>query len=80
MFEVLSSSQDADRIHSSEKSGVQESNHDSHHIIHIAYCPPDNSLNPLWNQVTELDTLSWKTMPEELAKVRMLMQVQVVRS
>ncbi len=40
------------------------------HIIHIMNGAPDESRHPLWNQSTELDTLSWKTMPDELKKVR----------
>lgn len=40
------------------------------HIIHVLSSSPDESRHPLWNQCSELDTLSWKTMPDELKKVR----------
>ncbi|KLO18412.1 hypothetical protein SCHPADRAFT_993633 [Schizopora paradoxa] len=38
------------------------------HIIHVLSSAPDESRHPLWNQSSELDTLSWKTMPDELKK------------
>jgi hypothetical protein len=44
------------------------------HIIHVLSSAPDESRHPLWNQSSELDTLSWKTMPDELKKVRMHLQ------
>ena len=40
------------------------------HIIHISACHPDESQHPSWNQTTNLDTLTWKTLPDELRKVR----------
>ncbi|KAL5507278.1 hypothetical protein ACEPAH_6734 [Sanghuangporus vaninii] len=38
------------------------------HIIHISACQPDESQYPLWNQTTNLDTLTWKSLPDELRK------------
>lgn len=40
------------------------------HIFHIAASPADNAENPCWNASMALDKTSWKTLPDELRKVR----------
>ena len=69
MFEVFLS-QDSDRMAPTDKGIMQEPISDAHYIIHIASCQPDTSQYPLWNQTSDFDNLSWKTLPEELTKVR----------
>jgi len=39
------------------------------HMLHISYTPPDDSVNPLWNQDQDLDDVTWHTLPDELHKV-----------
>ncbi|KAH8119381.1 hypothetical protein DFH11DRAFT_1540206 [Phellopilus nigrolimitatus] len=39
------------------------------HIIHISFGKPDEARHPLWNQMSNLDTLSWKSLPDELRKM-----------
>lgn len=39
------------------------------HIIHISATKADDLVNPMWNQTSVLDHITWKTLPEELQKV-----------
>jgi hypothetical protein len=39
------------------------------HVIHFAACPPDSSLNPMWNKDPNYDGLTWKSLPDEFKKV-----------
>ncbi|PAV18664.1 hypothetical protein PNOK_0550700 [Pyrrhoderma noxium] len=36
------------------------------HIVHVSACIPDDALHPLWNHSSSLDSLTWKTLPDEL--------------
>lgn len=38
------------------------------HVIHFAACPPDTSLNPMWNKDPNYDALTWRSLPEEFKK------------
>ncbi|KZT65876.1 hypothetical protein DAEQUDRAFT_493130 [Daedalea quercina L-15889] len=38
------------------------------HIIHVAATPPDGSERPVWNLASNLDDVSWETLPLELRK------------
>ena len=39
------------------------------HIVHVSACIPDDALHPLWNHSSSLDSLTWKTLPDELKMV-----------
>ncbi len=40
-----------------------------YHIFHIASSPPDDLEFPQYNQLPELDRITWDTLPSELQKV-----------
>lgn len=39
------------------------------HLIHVCATDSDDAKRPLWNAASCLDSLNWKTLPEELRKV-----------
>lgn len=48
---------------------AQPQNQHSYHLIHVCAGFPDGAIHPCHNQLTDLDGLTWKTLPEELRKV-----------
>lgn len=41
----------------------------SKYIIHIASSDPDAFVNPMWNNLPELDDVTWDSLPDQLKEV-----------
>lgn len=42
----------------------------SKYIIHVASSDPDAFVNPVWNNIPELDDVTWESLPDQLKEVR----------
>ena len=47
-----------------------------YYIFHICAGLPNEMVHPCHNQSTEFDTLSWRTLPEEMKKVNSASKMQ----
>ncbi|TDL23325.1 hypothetical protein BD410DRAFT_897760 [Rickenella mellea] len=66
MFDIFTSTRENDHRESASASQPLPPTHCQ--IIHVASSSPDLARIPLWNQNSELDNVSWKTLPDELRK------------
>lgn len=69
MFDLFLSSHRSSREVAQDKPPLDGQAGPLCHIIHVSAAAPDDVRHPLWNQTSCLDSLSWKTLPEELRKV-----------
>ena len=66
MFDLF---QQSLQVKPTEKPSPERIPQHTFHIFHVAMGQPDTARHPVWNQSSELDTLSWMNLGDEIKKV-----------